>query len=293
MNIFITGGNGFAGRYLSEYFVKKGHDVTATFRGNSLRNKVAGVKYIRQELSENICINKSFDHIIHTACSHSGEELSMEEYVRDNIEPARKLIRFARDNRIKSIVYFSTRNIYGQIKSLEVNEEEDIINPDKYGLTKRIAELIFREADDINTIGLRLPGIIGPGAHDIWLVNLFDKIMHGTEVVVSDFDTRNLVHIDDISKFIEKLITTTYKDGRFKYPVVNLACRETINNIKIANLIKDILKSNSNIIVKEADSGLFRLNPDKALEMGFEPSTPWEIINKYVDFMCDSEMHNG
>ena len=186
---------------------------------------------------------------------------------------------------IKTIIYFSTRSIYGEIHEKEVFEENAIFNPRKYGATKRIAEQIFSEADDLNTIGFRLPGIVGAGAHDIWLKKTVDKIRKNEDVTISNFETKNFAYIDDIAKFTEGLILESLNGRNFKYKIVNISCAEKINNLEIAKTIKDRLKSSSQIISVKPSEGLFLLNSDKAQDMGFVSSTPLEIVNHYLDYV--------
>lgn len=298
MRVLITGGNGFAGRFLTNYFSENGYEVIATYRSTKPKEPwQSNIKYIKCELSETISIDGDFDAIIHTAVSHSGEILPMKEYVRDNIDSARQIIEFAHANGIKTIIYFSTRSIYGDVRQFSVDENTDIINPGRYGVTKYIAEQLFQDTKDIDTLGIRLPGVIGPGAHDIWLADIVSRIKSEQDVEISDFDTVNLVDINDISRFIEKMIMLASKGMGFKYPVVNLACNQSINNLEIARMIKDRFDSKSEIKIKQpvlasfnTNGGLFELNSDKAIEMGFEPSAPADIVNRYLDYVIS---HDG
>lgn len=293
MNILVTGGSGFAGSYITEFLAKRGYDVTATYRHTYPSIEGSNIKYVQQDLSDNICISQKFDAIVHTACSRSGD--SIEKYIRNNIDTARQIVKYARRSEIKTILYFSTRSVYGEIQTLEVDESADIINPSKYGATKYIAEQIFQEAADLNTIGFRLPGIIGPGAHDIWLVDIVDKIMLGKDVEISDFESKNIVCIYDIAKFVEKLIIASVGGQVFEHKIVNLACDKAINNIEIANMIKKRFHSDSKILKKEPE-GLFWLNCDWARQMGFESSSPQDIVNQYLDYICNyrsSSVENG
>lgn len=282
----VTGGTGFVGRFICEFFAKKGNEVTATYR-RTIPQDNNNIKYVKQELSNEINIEGKFDAIVHTACSHSGKILPMQDYIRDNIDSARALVGFARNNQINTIIYFSTRSIYGTVYDSEVNEDTNIVNPDRYGMTKYIAEQIFMDATDINTIGLRTPGIIGPGAHDIWLVDVVEKALRNEEIDISDFYTKNLVWLEDIAKFINLLIIQSLNGDKYKYPVINLACKESVNNIDILNKIKERLNSKSEIIVNKPNPNLFVLNATKAFEMGFEPSLPLDIVGYYLDYICN------
>lgn len=284
MNILVTGGNGFAGKHIAAALAQKGHTITVTYRHSMPDSPLQGVHYIRQELSCSIELEGRFDAIIHTACSKSGAILSMEEYVRDNVDSARRIVEFASENKIDTIIYFSTRSIYGDICQQEVREESDCVNVGKYGMTKYIAEMIFKEANHINTLGMRTPGIIGPGAHDIWFVKMVEEIANGRDVSVSNFSTKNLVWLDDIVVFIEKMLLWSKAGKKYLYPIVNLACKQEIGNLEIVQTIKERCHSKSNISVCERDGDLFILNAEKAFEMGFEPSAPLEIVNRYLDY---------
>ncbi len=283
MRILVTGGTGFAGRFIADYLAEKGYNTTATYRHGDPVDPKGRITYVKQELSKPILLKETFDAIVHTACSHSGGGVRAEEYVRDNIDSARELVAFAKKRRIPTIIYFSTRSVYGEIRESEADESADIINPDPYGLTKYLAEKIFQEAEGIQSIGFRTPGIIGPGAHDIWLVDLVNRICRGEDIIVNDFDTKNLVYIGDVARFIEKLLLEAERGKSFKYSIVNLGCSESINNSEIAEAVKKRVHSNSGIEMKKPQNGLFVINSDKAQEMGFQSSAPIEIVNHYLD----------
>lgn len=282
MNVLITGGGGFVGKYLCEYFAKKGNNVTATYRSTK-PGEAENIRYIKQELSDEITVEGNFEVIIHTACSASGRKLSTDTYIRDNLDSARRLVEFANKKNIGTIIYFSTRSVYGEVKSKEVIEENDIINSDKYGMTKYLAENIFQEAENINTFGIRTPGIIGPDAHDIWLVDIVKKMNNNEKIQITDFETKNLVWIDDIAKFIDKLIIDAMDGRHYAYKVVNLACDEAVNNIEIIDAIKKRTKSKSEVEINKDNSHLFILNTDKAKKMGFVSSKPLDIVEKYLN----------
>ena len=67
--------------------------------------------------------------------------------------------------------------------------------------------------------------------------------------------------------------------------MINLSCDKAINNLEIAEIVKNRLKSNSLINPVEAKN-LFILNSDRAKEMGFISSSPSEIVNSYLDYFC-------
>lgn len=281
MKLLVTGAGGFAGKNFIEYLLAQGHEVTGIVRAIDNKNGgVPGCKLIARDLSREIDIDGDFDAIIHTACARSGDYL---KHKHDNTDSMEQLISFARRAGISTIINMSTRSIYGEVRVPEVFETTDIINPDDYGLTKYGAEVLLREAYDINGISLRVPGISGPGAHGTWLVNTVREFMNNEPVTISDFETKNFVWVTDIVKFAEKLISKSIKGERFLYDEVNLACREGENNIRLADEIKRRTGSSSVVTVVPPGPGLFLLNSDRAYSMGYESHTPMEITDMYLD----------
>lgn len=281
MKILVTGAGGFAGRNIIRYFSEKGHEVTGTYRSK----KPELEKYcslVKCELSEPIEIAGEFDAIIHTACASTG---TFEKCKRDNIDSMQQLIKFARENGIKTIINFSTRSVYGKIAkgTKNVLEDHDIINQDYYGITKYAAECLLKDAEDINGLTFRVPGITGEGAHDTWLVSTVNKFIKDELVLVSDFYTKNFVWIMDVAAFAEKMIIESTDGRKFRYNVVNLACKEVTRNTEIVNLIKRRTRSKSEIVIKPSEEGMFALVADKAYEMGYVSHTPIEIVDMYLD----------
>lgn len=283
MKILITGGNGFVGKYISVYLLQRGYEVVATFRNNKPAYSVQGIKYIYQNLSEPLDIDGDYDAIIHTACLHPGKSDCMEEYIKDNVDSARNIVHFAKNNNIKTIIYFSSKSIYGNTNIKDICEESEKVNQDMYGLSKLIAEKIFQDAKDINTLGLRTPGIIGRESHDIWLVKIAEMLKKNETIQIVNHKTKNLVWIDDIAKFIDKMLIQSYNGQKYKYNVVNLACKEYISNNEIVDCMKKRMNSKSAINCEISEEMLGSLNVNKAVGMGFEPLHPLDIINLFVE----------
>lgn len=277
MRILLTGASGFAGRNFMEYFLAQGHEVIGIYRQH--KPQLPG-RFIQRNLSQPIEVEGQFDAIVHTAAASRG---TYQEFKRDNMDAMEQLIAFARRKHIHTFVNISTRSIYGEVRTQEVFEETDKINPDAYGQTKYGAEMLLREASDLNSISLRVPGISGRGAHNIWLTRTVQSFQANEDVRIADFVTKNFVWVMDIARFAEKLIAQSLQGLAFKYKVVNLACAAGENNLNLAREIKRRLGSSSQIIPVKPGKGLFLLNADKAFEVGYESHTPMEIVDMYLD----------
>lgn len=285
MKVLVTGAGGFAGKNIIEYFLVRGHSVVGTYRNHKpFELETKGCELVFQDLSEEINIEGTFDAIVHTAaCTHSATDCDFNSFKKANIDAVEQIIEFAKKRKIKNLIYFSSRSIYGEIREKEIFENSDIINPDAYGITKYIGECMIRDvSNQINVISLRVPGITGSGAHNTWLVKTVSDCLANHDITISDFYTKNFVWINDIAVFIENLIIQGMNDEKFKYDTINLACKIGANNCDIINLIKQRTASQSKISIKKSGKGLFLLNADRAYEMGYQSLTVLEIVDKYL-----------
>lgn len=133
----------------------------------------------------------------------------------------------------------------------DIIEEAEIVNPDLYGLSKYAAECLLRETREIEGLSLRLPGLVGKEAHDIWLVRMVKKIQAGEDVIVTDSTVKNFVWIDDLCAFVEKQLRLVSQDKSFLYNTINLACSEGCSNVAIVEEIKKRMGSASVITVQK------------------------------------------
>lgn len=169
MKILVTGAGGFAGRNIVQYFASQGeHRVVGTYRRHR-PDTITNAEMLQLELSDEIDIDGNFDAIIHTACARPGKGHTFRTFKRDNIDSMEQLIAFAQKKGIKTFINLSTKSVYGEgfRSEDELHEDADKKNQDAYGLTKYAAECLLKDETDMNGISLRLPGISGPGAHDI------------------------------------------------------------------------------------------------------------------------------
>lgn len=282
MRILITGAAGFAGRHIIKYLLNKGHVVTGLYRSH-IPTDVSRCRLFQQDISKEIELSDQFDAIIHTACAHPKKENNFHILKRDNIDSMEQIINFAHKKHIHIIVNLSTKNVYGKILENDIREESDIVNQDLYGLSKYAAECLLREADDIQGLSLRLPGLVGQEAHDIWLVKTVEKIKRGENVVVSDIVTKNFVWIEDLAVFVEKVIIDALHQKRFLYNTVNLACLSGSSNVEIVETIKRRIGASSRIIVQSPSFGAGNLDASKAFKMGYCSSPPLQIVNQYLN----------
>ena len=278
MRVLVTGAGGFVGGHIANRLQAQAHEVTGTIR----RTKAEGNFSVeRCDLSKAWNIDGEFDVIVHTAGSLPYRDKAFESFYLNNVVVMQNLIRFALGHGIKRIVYLSTIGVHGEIRDAVLTEESDKINPDPYGLTKYVAECMLRAENRLQSISLRLPGIIGEGCRGVWLSNVVEKFLkHETvEIYSPDFKTKNFVWIDDLSCFIGRLLET----DDWRYDLINVACSRSNAIRELVSEIKHLTKSKSQIIINDGIRKSFCIDASRAIEMGYESLTPLEIVEKYCE----------
>ena len=98
-NVFITGGSGYSGKYLSEYLSKKKINVLSSF----YKKKIFKKNYIKSNLLKEINLNIKCDWIVHTASHHKIKDFKNNPKLKlkNNIKMVKNLINFAKKKKIK------------------------------------------------------------------------------------------------------------------------------------------------------------------------------------------------
>lgn len=110
------------------------------------------------------------DAIVHVAGVSAADGVSSDEILACNVDGARNVIAYGQAVGAARIVYASTLSVHGQISEPEVDERTPVRDPDVYGASKHLAERLFAEAAGrLPCVAIRLPGVLGPGAHRAWL----------------------------------------------------------------------------------------------------------------------------
>lgn len=206
MKVLVTGTSGFVGGYLAEALDKTGFEVTGIYKTRVPKIlKSSRIGYVRADLSKGTYfIQGPFDAIIHAAASTPLSGVTVDQMIRDNVYSTQELLRAVSRWGVRAFVLFSSISVYGEITSPSVDENTPIVNPTSYGVTKYLCERLLKEAD-VSGLALRLPGILGPGAHGgNWLPGIAAKMLKGETVRAFNLDRpfNNAVHVDDVAKLI-------------------------------------------------------------------------------------------
>ncbi|MAZ15867.1 NAD-dependent epimerase/dehydratase family protein [Oricola sp.] len=197
MKVLVTGGTGYAGRFIVEALLAAGHELSVSGRSKPEYRFFSGpVDFVSGDLDPNNVSSARFegcDAFVHAAFHHvpgrfrGGEGDDPQSFRRLNVEGSLALFEAAKKAGIACAVFLSSRAVYGDQPPGLVLTEETEPHPDTlYGLVKRaVEEGIANMADDtFLPTTLRVTGIYGPagpGRRHKW-ADLFADFEAGRDI---------------------------------------------------------------------------------------------------------------
>lgn len=300
--ILITGGAGFIGSNLTEYFLNKGYFVRC------LDNFSTGYKHNIEEFLSNpnyeliegdirdleTCKQaaKGVDYVLHQAALGSvprsvNDPIASNEV---NVSGFLNVLVAVRDEGIKRMVYAASSSTYGDSESLP--KVEDIIGKplSPYAVTKYVNELyadVFAKTYGMEIIGLRYFNVFGRrqntrGAYAA-VIPLFTKqlIQHESPTINGTGEnSRDFTYIDNVIQMNERAMLTDNPNA--VNTVYNTAVGDRTNLNQLAGYLKEFLTEYdaeiANIEVKHGPNRVGDIphslaSVDKAKELlGYQPT---------------------
>lgn len=251
--ILITGGAGFIGSNLAEYFINQGHQVTvldnfATGFRHNIENLTNDPNFILIEgdirdlaTCQKACEGQ--DYILHQAALGSvprsiNDPITSNEV---NVSGFLNMLVAAREAKVKRFIYAASSSTYGDSAALP-KVEEVIGKPlSPYAITKYVNELyadVFSKTYGLECIGLRYFNVFGRrqtpnGAYAavipkfvIQLMNYESPVINGT----GDY-SRDFTYIDNVIQMNEKAMFTTNPEALNTVYNTAVGDRTTLNSL--------------------------------------------------------------
>lgn len=273
--ILITGGAGFIGSNLVEYFLSAGYKVVcldnlstgflkniAPFLNNPdftfIEGDIRNLDTCRQSV-------KGVDYVLHQAALGSVPR-SIADPINTNsvnIDGFLNMLVAARDEKVKRFVYAASSSTYGD--SVELPKVEDKIgNPlSPYAITKYVNELyadVFSRTYGLEAVGLRYFNVFGknqdPNGAYAAVIPLWVKMMmeHQSPVINGDENySRDFTYIENVIQANEKAmlvesekLKTTNK--KYVHQVFNVAFGSTTKLIELFAALRDNLAKHDSAI---------------------------------------------
>lgn len=230
-SILITGGAGFIGSNLCEYFLKKGHKVTC------LDNFATGFKHNIYLFLDNynftliegdirnfetcLAAVKDVDFVLHQAALGSVPRSIKDPITTNDVNIAGflNMLEASRLGNVKRFIYAASSSTYGDSDALP-KVEEVIGSPlSPYAVTKYVNELyasVYGKIYGLETIGLRYFNVFGrrqdPNGAYAAVIPLFVKKLMNYESPIVNGDgnfSRDFTYIDNVIQMNELAIETS------------------------------------------------------------------------------------
>ena len=251
--ILITGGAGFIGSNLCEYFIGKGHQVVCldNFATGHRHNLAALIAHPNFSLIEGDIRNlhdceksvEGCDYVLHQAALGSVPRSINDPITSNdvNISGFLNMLQASRDAKVKRFVYAASSSTYGD--SVAVPKVEDTIGKplSPYAITKYVNELyadIFSKTYGMETIGLRYFNVFGRkqdpnGAYAAVIPKfVMQLINHESPVINGDGNySRDFTYIDNIIQINELAMLTQNKDAVNTIYNAAFGDRTTLNDL--------------------------------------------------------------
>ncbi len=218
--IFITGGAGYVGCFLSDYLISKGYFVTVYdlfIYGENVFESKKNINFIKGDIRDTDLLKKSIkghDVVIHLACISNDPSFELNPKLGQsiNLDAFEPIVKISKEEKIKRFIYASSSSVYG-IKDIEnVHEEIDLEPVTDYSKFKAMCEKILNKYNDDNfsVVTIRPATVCGYSRRqrlDV-IVNILTNVgFHNKEIsVFGGKQLRPNIHIKDMVRAYERLI---------------------------------------------------------------------------------------
>tara|TARA_Y100000310_G_scaffold340313_1_gene435619 strand:+ start:794 stop:1675 length:882 start_codon:yes stop_codon:yes gene_type:complete len=255
MKILVTGGAGFIGTYLANK-LSENNDVTVIdnfYRKNNLKLN-ENIKLIEQDITTDFEEIISQNDIIYHLAAISQVMTSIEDpelTYKVNVEATKNVVEACTKHK-KKLIFASSREVYGTQNELPVKLNAELKPENPYASSKVAGEAIIKAYGNTYNLDyniVRLSNVYGFGDTGRVIpkfINMLTKNqdieLYGSEKVI-DF-----VYIDDV---VDALIKLKDESGL----ILNIGTGTQTNLIELANILKEITNSNSNLNLVEERQG--------------------------------------
>lgn len=252
-SILITGGAGFIGSNLCDYFLQKGYKVVCldNFATGHRKNIIPFLENENFNLIEgdirnlDTCIQatKNIDYVLHQAALGSVPRSIKDPLTTNevNISGFLNMLSASKDARVKRFVYAASSSTYGDSESLPKVEDKIGKPLSPYAITKYVNELyaeIFSKTYGIETIGLRYFNVFGRrqdpnGAYAAVIPKFVMQLMNHESITINGDGnySRDFTYIDNVIQMNELAMLSDNPKGLNTVYNTAFGDRTTLNDL--------------------------------------------------------------
>lgn len=256
MKLLITGGCGFIGSNIAEYFLENKLFESITIIDNLSSGFIKNIQYLLEKYSNlefieadlkdiDVCrnITKNIDAICHQAATGSVPRSINDPffYHKNNVDGFFNLLIAAKENGCRRFVYASSSSVYGDSESLPKIEQNtgDVLSP--YAATKKINEIyanVFNKCYGMEIIGLRYFNVFGErqnpdGEYAAVIPKFINSVknMESSTIFGDGSFSRDFTYVKNVVRANYLALTTTNSECFGEIFNIGAGGRITINEI--------------------------------------------------------------
>lgn len=319
--ILITGGAGFIGSNLCEYFLNKGYEIVCldNLSTGFIKNiddflSHPNFKFIEGDIRDfNTCKYAIIgcNYVLHQAALGSVPRSIKDPLVTNdvNVNGFLNMLIAAKDEKVKRFIYAASSSTYGDSQFLP--KIEDIIGKplSPYAVTKYVNELyadVFSKIYGIEAVGLRYFNVFGrrqnpEGQYAAVIPKFINKLLKNESPVINGdgYFSRDFTYIDNILQINELAMLT--KDRNAINTIYNAAYGQSTTLNQLVFILKEKLSyynpSIKNIVIQYTESrlgdiphSLASIAKSKDL-LGYDPKyNLQEGLTNSIDWYCRNSL---
>lgn len=309
MKILITGGAGFIGSHLVEYFLRHGHDVVVMDR-LSYAGSLERISWLRDEFGERLFfVFHDFRAALPTVVLHklegvstiihNGGESHVEPsivnpgpFVQSNVLGTMHMLEAARSLGVERFLYTSTDEVYGPSLERDFTEESPCKPSSPYSATKAGGEalvLAWATTYSLPITITRTMNIFGERQHpEKFIPGMIRKMLDGEKVNIhggpnGEIGSRKWLYASDYACALAFILEHPHSLNQ----IINIAGVKK-DNLEMAELVARLLGVSFSFRVVNANEYRpghdlhYAIDDSKLRCMGWDPSFEFEAALKRV-----------
>lgn len=253
MKILVTGGAGFIGSWVADYYISNGHEVLILddLSSGRLENVNAKAAFVKGDIRDRSFIKSVMDDFKPDVVNHHAAQIDVRKSVEDpafdaevNIIGSITLLENSVKHGVKKLVFASTGGaIYGEPEDIPADESTPPMPISAYGTSKYAVEKYleyYRHIYSLDFVALRYANVYGPRQNphgEAGVVAIFcSRILSGKTCLIygDGSQTRDYVYVGDVAR--ANVLALNSKSGSYNIGTgVETSVNELVNELGVAS----------------------------------------------------------